>query len=277
MTTAAGEIIRAYKDIGMRVSYSYGLRDQNRLVYEADERFLKRLPDDLAAVLGPMLAALTIPLDDNFVLFEKLRETYAGDPKVSIQLAPVNLHWCSDEALERVAEVSSRRAVPVHMHLLETPYQRVYARRRMGGSAVEHLERKGLLGPLVTLGHGVWMTEADLDAVAATDTRICTNCSSNMRLKSGTAPLNAMIARDIRVAIGIDEATINDDRAGVSHGDRERRPHDAVRGDDRRHRARAVGRSRHAAPVAATTSLQQVSGKPSHTLPRAPQSGTSGV
>src|SRR5208282_3002817 len=29
----AGEVIRAYEDIGMRVSYSFAFRDQNRLVY----------------------------------------------------------------------------------------------------------------------------------------------------------------------------------------------------------------------------------------------------
>ncbi len=209
---SAGKIIRAYQDLGMRVSYSYGIRDQNRLVYEADEDFLARLPAALVADLGPYLSALSLPLEDNFTLFEALCDAYAAEPLVSIQLAPTNLHWCSDEALERVADLSSRKAVCVHMHLLETVYQKVYARRRTGGSAVRHLERKGLLGPLLTLGHGVWMTEEDLDLVSQTDTRICHNCSSNMRLRSGTAPLNAMIARGIKVAIGIDEATINDDR-----------------------------------------------------------------
>ncbi|MEE9131196.1 MAG: amidohydrolase family protein, partial [Phycisphaerales bacterium] len=30
------KILKAYRDIGMRVSFSYGIRDQNRLVYEDD-------------------------------------------------------------------------------------------------------------------------------------------------------------------------------------------------------------------------------------------------
>lgn len=209
---AAHEIIRAYRQVGLRVSYSYGLRDQNVLAYEPDADFLARLPDDLAAELGPFLASFLMPLDDHVSLFDELSAAYADDPLVAIQLAPVNLHWCSDEALERMADLSQRRSVPLHMHLLETPYQKVYARRRTGASAVAYLERKGLLGPLMTLGHGVWMTGEDLDAIAATDTRICHNCSSNMRLKSGTAPVNAMLARNIKVAIGIDEANINDDR-----------------------------------------------------------------
>ena len=64
----------------------------------------------------------------------------------------------------------------------------------------------------MTLGHGVWMTEADIELCAATGTRLCHNCSSNFRLKSGLAPVNRLRARDIPVAIGIDEAGINDDR-----------------------------------------------------------------
>ena len=40
----AAEVIRAYEDIGMRVSYCFALRDQNRLVYEADEDFVASLP-----------------------------------------------------------------------------------------------------------------------------------------------------------------------------------------------------------------------------------------
>jgi cytosine/adenosine deaminase-related metal-dependent hydrolase len=34
------EAIRAYRDVGMRVSYSYAVRDQNRLVYQRDEDFM---------------------------------------------------------------------------------------------------------------------------------------------------------------------------------------------------------------------------------------------
>src|ERR1700730_2874003 len=45
-------VIRAYEDIGMRVSYCFALRDQNHLVYEANEQFLKRVPE----VVRPLLA-----------------------------------------------------------------------------------------------------------------------------------------------------------------------------------------------------------------------------
>jgi 5-methylthioadenosine/S-adenosylhomocysteine deaminase len=100
----------------------------------------------------------------------------------------------------------------MHMHLVETAYQKEYARRRGGGTALDYIDRFGFLGPRLTLGHGVWLNEADLDRVAATGTHICHNCSSNFRLRSGIAPLNRFEAKGINVAIGLDEAGLNDDR-----------------------------------------------------------------
>ena len=102
--------------------------------------------------------------------------------------------------------------MPIHMHVLETPYQKAYAAKRTGGSALAHLDRFGLLGPHFTIGHGVWMSEGDIELCAAPGARICHNCSSNFRLKSGVAPSNRFLARGIPVAIGIDEAGLNDDR-----------------------------------------------------------------
>jgi 5-methylthioadenosine/S-adenosylhomocysteine deaminase len=83
---------------------------------------------------------------------------------------------------------------------------------RSAGHSLDPIARFGFLGPLLTLGHGVRLNEADLDRIAATGTHICHNCSSNFPLRSGVAPLNAFEQRGIDTAIGLDEAGINDDR-----------------------------------------------------------------
>jgi cytosine/adenosine deaminase-related metal-dependent hydrolase len=209
---AAEQVLKAYDDIGMRVSYSYALRDQNRLAYEADEDFVKRLPADLAPQLAAYLQGQVIPVADNLQLFVDLWERWNNRERTRIQLAPANLHWCSDAALRALQDHASRYQVGMHMHLLETPYQKEYARRRTGTTAVQHLATLGLLGPHLTLGHGVWLTEADIEQVAATGTMICHNASSNLRLRSGVAPLNPFLKRGVRVCMGLDEAGINDDR-----------------------------------------------------------------
>jgi cytosine/adenosine deaminase-related metal-dependent hydrolase len=56
------------------------------------------------------------------------------------------------------------------------------------------------------------MTEDDIALCAHSGTRVCHNCSSNLRLKSGVAPVNRLLAAGIPVALGIDEAGLNDDR-----------------------------------------------------------------
>lgn len=208
----AEEVIRAYDDIGMRVSYCYALRDQNHLVYEANGAFLERVPAEVRPLLERHFGRFVLSADDSIALFASLREKYKQNPRVRIQLAPANLHWCSDRSLEMLAEASERHDAPLHMHLVESAYQKEYARRRSGGTAVDHIARFGLLGPRMTLGHGVWLNEHDIDRIAETGTNICHNCSSNLRLRSGVAPLNRFEAKGINVAIGLDEAGINDDR-----------------------------------------------------------------
>ncbi|WP_108658499.1 amidohydrolase family protein [Acuticoccus kandeliae] len=212
VTAGANEVIRAYEDIGMRVSYSFAVRNQNRLVYMDDTEFVKMLPEELQPPMRNHFARFEMTLDDNMNMFETLRAQHHNKERVGIQLAPANLHWCSDEALERLSDMSERHDVPMHMHLLETAYQKEYARRRGGGTAVDYIDRFKMLGPRMTLGHGVWLNESDIERVAETGTNICHNCSSNFRLRSGVGALNVWEAKGVNTAIGMDEAGINDDR-----------------------------------------------------------------
>ena len=208
----AGAIIGAYAELGMRVSYSFALRDQNRMIYAADEAFVASLPEPLRAPAAAYLGAFALPLADQVALFHALRARWADHPLAAIQIAPSNLHWLSDAALESAARMAEETGAPMHMHLLETPYQREYAQRRTGGSALTFIDRFGLVGPRLTIGHGVWMTPDDIALLAERGGCLCHNCSSNLRLKSGTADLNAFLASGAPVALGIDEAGINDDR-----------------------------------------------------------------
>ncbi len=211
---AADQVLQAYQDLGMRASYCFAVRDQNHFVYEANAEFLKKLPSSIAAEMEPILKNQEVPLQDYMDFFEQLWKKWDRNEggRLRIQLAPANLHWCSDEALEKLQSYATNYGVGMHMHLLETAYQKVYAERRTGKTAVAHLHDLGMLGPHLTLGHGVWLTEDDIDRVAETGTMICHNASSNLRLQSGIAPLNYYAKQGVVVGMGLDEAGINDDR-----------------------------------------------------------------
>jgi 5-methylthioadenosine/S-adenosylhomocysteine deaminase len=209
------QVLRAYRDIGLRVCYSPMFRDQNQIVYEPDSSFVQRLPASIGDEIGATPEARAIPLDwFTDELFGGLWERYGRNQadRVRIQLTPHNLQWCSDAAFESIADCARRHGVGMHVHLLETPYQREYARRGRGGSAVRHLAELGFLGPDVTLGHAVWVDEDELDLLAERGTMLCHNPSSNLRLQNGIAPLNAWLERGLTVGLGLDEAGLNDDR-----------------------------------------------------------------
>jgi len=208
----ARQVLKAYEDIGMRVSYCFAVRDQNRLVYQADEELVASLPASLRDPMRRWFERFKMSLDDCMEMFEHLHAQHHDKARTKIQLAPANLHWCSDSALRALSDASARHEVPMHMHLVETAYQKEYARRRGDCTALEYLDRFDMLTSRLTLGHGVWLNESDIDRIAQTGVCVCHNCSSNFRLRSGVAALNEFEARGINTAIGLDEAGINDDR-----------------------------------------------------------------
>ncbi|HTJ57151.1 MAG TPA: amidohydrolase family protein [Devosiaceae bacterium] len=207
-------VLSAYAEIGMRVGFSVMMRDRNTLTYRDDAEVLATLPPDLRAWLGPRLAATKTPTTaymDFFVEAKKKWQAEMGE-RIRFNLAPANLHWCTDESLELIFSTARSEGANVHMHLVETARQAAYAQETYGRTAVAHLAAKGWLGPNVTLGHGNWMTREDLELVAGCGCAICHNASSGLRLGSGIAPVNQMRARGIPVALGIDQSNLVDDR-----------------------------------------------------------------
>ena len=207
---AASQIVDAYEDSGMRVAFSLSHRDQNHLVYEDDERFLTTLPSELASGVRDYLNARPITLEDYLTANAELLDKKQSD-RTNIFISPHNVHWCSDEMLMAMSDFARRNNTGIHIHLQETIYQKMYGGRHWSKTPLGHLLDLGFLGPEVSCAHGVWLTESDVDILAETGTAICHNPRSNLRLKSGVAPLNRLMEKNVTVAIGIDEAGINDD------------------------------------------------------------------
>ena len=95
----SNEVIRAYEDVGMRVSYCFAVRDQNRLVYQKDEEFVASLPAELQGPMKRWFERFKMGLEDCMAMFQSLHGRHQNKRRVRIQLAPANLHWCSDSAL----------------------------------------------------------------------------------------------------------------------------------------------------------------------------------
>jgi cytosine/adenosine deaminase-related metal-dependent hydrolase len=143
-------------------------------------------------------------------LVDAVAERAAG-PGFDVQYGPNGPQWCSDALLAAVAEASARTGRRIHMHLLETRYQRGYLDQAYPDGVVPHLDALGLLTPRLTLAHCAWARPDELALLAERGVTISVNTSSNLHLRSGIAPLAAMLEAGCRVALGLDAGALDED------------------------------------------------------------------
>lgn len=204
--------LRAHDDAGLRVAFGVQASDQNSFAYESNETFLAGLPPDLSSNLERALSEFPpFTTDDYFALVDDLFAAYADHPRVTLLLCPFGPQWCSDGLLRRLREVATGYGAGLHLHCLESPFQREFGLRSYGTGTVEHLHELGFLGPDVSLAHAVWMTEREGSICAATGTSVCHNASSNLRLRCGILPAAALLEQGVNVSIGMDGMGLNDD------------------------------------------------------------------
>ncbi|MCY3867240.1 MAG: amidohydrolase family protein [Chloroflexi bacterium] len=207
------ESIRGYADAGIRVAMHPPIIDQNQLVYVDRQRFVNMLPSDLREAVGEA-NGIDLSADDYFATLDDLYSLFHDDERhrVHIQVSPAGGQWCSDDLIIRACEWARSRHTRVQMHMLETRYQRIYAEKTWGKSFIRHLEDIGALGDWLTLAHMVWVEDDDIELLADRGVGVVHNISSNIRLRSGIAPVAEMTAAGVKVGIGLDGHSLDDDQ-----------------------------------------------------------------
>ena len=202
-----------YDRVGIRAVVACDLRDRGVPVYGDADRFLATVSRELEPELIPAPAPVPLHYQAVVDVVEDLsRAARAGDLGLAaVGYGPAGPPWCSDELLRAVARSSQRNSIPIQTHLHETSTERAHGIVEYGESSVVHLDRLGILGPLTSLAHCVWMDDGDISRVAASGATIVTNPSSNLRLHAGTAPVRRFLDRGIRVGIGTDSNRLSDD------------------------------------------------------------------
>jgi cytosine/adenosine deaminase-related metal-dependent hydrolase len=128
-------------------------------------------------------------------------------------LSPSAPQRCSLALLKGVADLSRRRNLPVYTHVYETRTQRMFVKEdfaAMGGSIINYMESAGLLSSRVTIAHGVWPDANEIEKLAASGTGVVLNMLSNLRLRSGVAPISAYRRLGVPLALGCDNCSCSD-------------------------------------------------------------------
>ncbi|HYT98250.1 MAG TPA: TRZ/ATZ family hydrolase [Casimicrobiaceae bacterium] len=137
------------------------------------------------------------------------RDAFKHSPRLAFALAPHAPYTVGDETWRKIVMYARQLDLPIHTHIAETRTEVDDARAASGESPVLRLDRLGATGPSFIGVHAVHLQPPDIETLATQQCNIVHCPVSNMKLASGIAPVTALAARGINVALGTDGAASN--------------------------------------------------------------------
>jgi 5-methylthioadenosine/S-adenosylhomocysteine deaminase len=124
-------------------------------------------------------------------------------------LGPHAVYTVSTDSLRWTAEYAQQHDLRVHIHLSETNKEVEDCQARHGLRPVEYLHSLGLLGPHLSLAHAIWLSEKEMELLAAHKVGVVHCPVSNMKLASGRFDLAGMRRHGVPVPLGTDGCASN--------------------------------------------------------------------
>ena len=210
LTAAQVEVVRsAYCEAGLRAII--GLQVADRSPLDTVPFWREAIPADLQRSLAGPPPPAKVP--DPIEVMEEAFNTGDGSSLIRWAVAPSSPERCSRGLLERLSDLARRYDLPVYSHIYISRAEAFNARRNFsdhGGSLVAFLKDLGLLGPRLTLAHGVWLDDDEISEIACAGASVVLNLLSNLKTKNGIAPIRPLLAAGVNLALGCDNCSCSD-------------------------------------------------------------------
>ena len=137
-------------------------------------------------------------------------EHFRGDPMVHVTVSPHAPYTVSDDAMKKLAALSERNNLPIHIHVQETESEVSDSLKQYGMRPIERLKKLGIVNERLISVHSVHLSDSDIDTLAKAGSSVCHCPSSNLKLASGFAPVAKIMDAGINLGIGTDGVASND-------------------------------------------------------------------
>jgi cytosine/adenosine deaminase-related metal-dependent hydrolase len=127
-----------------------------------------------------------------------------------IGVAPCSPFSVSRDLMRESAVLARSLGARLHTHLAENDSDVAYSLEKFGMTPAQYAQELGWVGPDVWHAHCVKLDDPGIDLFARTGTGVAHCPCSNMRLGSGIAPVGRMVAKRVRVGLGVDGSASND-------------------------------------------------------------------
>jgi cytosine/adenosine deaminase-related metal-dependent hydrolase len=201
-------VLAAYAESGLRVVFSAAVRDVAAL------DIAPFLPAEAPAAVQALVQGAPADAAEQLAFVEaQIRRITPLPGRLSWALSPSGPQRSSRALLEGIGALSERYGLPVLTHAYETRAQAAKARAlygAQGGSMLRWLDEVGLLNERLTIAHGVWLMDDEVSMLARAGAGLAHNPASNLKLKSGVAPMRRVIDAGVNVALGCDNCSCGD-------------------------------------------------------------------
>jgi 5-methylthioadenosine/S-adenosylhomocysteine deaminase len=200
-------VMRAYTDSGIRAAVT--LDQPNVCEYEKYPFLEGLLP---ASIRARMAASTPVPEAELLACYADFigRWGTCHERRVGTAVSCSAPQRVTPTYLQALCELSARYDIPHNMHILETRLQRVFGERVLGRSLVRYVDELGVLDERAMVIHAIWIDDDDIELLAASGCCVAHNPVSNLKLGSGVMRWRALHEAGIPIALGTDEATVDD-------------------------------------------------------------------
>jgi 5-methylthioadenosine/S-adenosylhomocysteine deaminase len=164
----------------------------------------------LRVLNGPVF--IEFPGPDNRPFTERLawaRDVLIENPGAWLQ--PHSSYLLDADQLRAIGELAAEFDAPINVHSSETAAEMQQVAARHGTTPTRILADTGLLTARTVCAHGVHVTNADIDLLAAAGASVAHCPASNLKLASGIARVPELQRGGVNVALGTDgSASAND-------------------------------------------------------------------
>ena len=205
-------------ELGATFSLAEMIRTGTTAFYDMymHQRSVFRAADKLGmrAVMGESTTQYfpTLTCKDEDAYLELVRaqaQEWMNHPRIRQAVVPHAPYTTNPELLQQCHAIAMETGSLFGMHLAETASETETCLQSFGKRPIPYCESLGLLSSRATFFHVVHADEEDMNLLAAHQCAVVHNPSSNMKLASGVAPIDAMLQHGIAIGLGTDGPASN--------------------------------------------------------------------
>ncbi len=158
-------------------------------------------------------------------------EHHSHSSLIDIAFSPHAIYTCGEKTLKKTVDLAREHNVLLHTHLAETKKEVEDCFEQHKKSPASYLNDLGFWSERCVAAHSVWLSDEDIEILAAKKVNISVNTESNLKLASGFMPVKKCLENGINITLGTDGVASNNNLSIIEEMGTTAKVHKALNDD----------------------------------------------